>query len=96
MACLIELLLDRDRYIEYHMKQRLGRTQETEIKNLTPDEQRDMELFEVPDNLKVCLLAVYLLDVNCQGWRSERSEHPRIDDRHFRSSVANGLSTEEH
>jgi len=43
---------EMDRYIEYHMKQRLGCSQEKESKNLTPAEQRDMELFEVPDNLK--------------------------------------------
>jgi len=43
----------RDRYIEHHMKERLGKKQESESRQLALDEIFDMELFKVPEPLKV-------------------------------------------
>lgn len=50
-AVPVSILISRDRYIEYHMKQRLGQREDT--KSGSSLEDRDLELFAIPDNLKV-------------------------------------------
>lgn len=52
LLSIIEFCL-RDRYIEHHMKERLGKKQESESRQLSLDEIFDMELFKVPEPLKV-------------------------------------------
>ena len=55
------------------MKQQLGHLREEDETKLSPDQERDKELFEVPDNLKVIAYTV-----------STVVHHTRVDFREVR------------